>query len=716
MSKGSRSNSTILTGIVKRHPDGFGFLVPDQSEAPDVYIPRHEMSGVMGNDRVELKLHREPGGKRWRGEIREILARAVKRVTGRYEDLGGGKGCLRDHSFAWGADVSVKNPSRLAIKPGDWVAVDLLTYPDAAEGLTGQVVAVIGNIQDPANDSVRILHMHNIPHEFSRAALVEADALPAEVRPSDIQGRKDLRALKFITIDGRTAKDFDDAIYVENAAQGFKLWVAIADVSHYVKPGTAIDEAAYERGTSTYFPNFVAPMLPEKLSNELCSLKPKVDRLALVAEMNLNFQGVLERSHFYEAVIQSQARVTYGEAQEVLDSATPESLRHVEDVIRRAGDLAKILMQKRFREGSLDLEIPETEIEVDDSGQPVDILQSSRLFAHRLIEEMMLMANVAVAKAFSSRSIPALYRIHEQPNPRSMEGLANFLETLGSVRPLEGTSLQKKITRALQDFADHPQEHILHILTLRSMAQAQYSPENVGHFGLGFSDYAHFTSPIRRYPDLMIHRQLKALFKMGRGYGLQSVEELATAGSFLSACEQRSVKAERQIKTIKKARFMARHLGEEFDGLITSVTRFGVFVLLRQFDVDGLVRLENLPGDRFEFDEQNMRLVGQRSGRVIALGDPMRVLVAAADQEDGRIDFMPAEATVGAGKPRSLADFVDARAGKGRENGAPASEPRKGFRGRSDQKKNKSFSARRKTKGHSRGVRPERVSSRRRKG
>jgi ribonuclease R len=696
MAKSSKSHATILTGIVKRHPDGFGFLIPDEADAPDVYIPRHEMTGVMGNDRVEVRVQREAGGNRFRGEIQKVLARAVKRVTGKYEDLGGGRGCLRDRSFAWGSDVALKNPLNLSIKPDDWVSADVLTYPDSPEGLSGQIIGVISNIMDPLNDSIRMLHMHNIPHEFSKRALSEADALPAEVNERDFQGRKDLRDLKFITIDGRTAKDFDDAIYIETMDRGFKLWVAIADVSHYVKPGTNIDEDAYERGTSTYFPNFVAPMLPEKLSNELCSLKPKVPRLAFVAEMQLGFEGELRHSNFFEAVIESKARVTYGEAQEVLDGATPDNLKHVEPVIRRAGDLAKILMAKRFKDGSLDLEIPETEIEVDDSGQPVDILQSSRLFSHRLIEEMMLTANVAVAREFTRRGVPALYRVHDEPNVRAMEALEKFLETLGSKRKLQGGSLQKKITRALEEFADHPQEHILHILTLRSMAQAQYRPENVGHFGLGFPDYAHFTSPIRRYPDLVVHRQLKALLKIGRGYQLRSLDELATAGMFLSACEQRSVKAERQIKSIKKARFMSKHLGQEFEGLISSVTRFGVFVILRQFDVDGLVRLESLPGDRFEFDEKNMRLVGRRSGRVIAIGDLMKVQVAAADTEEGRIDFLPAgvELQVPA-KPKSLSEVL---------------------RVHSEQKKNKPPQKRGKGKSHSERLRKKRFSSGRRKG
>lgn len=632
-------SKNLTSGVVKRHPDGFGFLIPDDPKHPDVYIPRNFMLGVMTNDRVEARAFREGTGDRYRGQITKILERATSRVMGQVA-RNGEHWLLRDRSFGWGEDLKLSDLANHSLREGDWVSAAITSYPDDKKGFCGKVLAVLADALNSVNDNQRVLMTHNIPSEFSKAALSEASTFPSDVTKEDFAGRRDLRALKFITIDGRTAKDFDDAIYVEQRAQGFHLYVAIADVSHYVKPNTAIDDDAYDRGTSTYFPNFVSPMLPEKLSNHLCSLMPFMPRLAFVSEMQLDFQGQLVSSSFYEAVIVSQARVTYGEAQEIIDGVEVENLKSVIPEILRARDLAKLLMAKRFREGSLDLDIPQTEVEIDDTGEPVDILKSERLFSHRLIEELMLIANVAVAKFFTDRKIPTVYRIHEEPKPEAIELLQNFIEVFGGKGRLSGGKLQKKISKLLEGFAGHPHSQTLHILTLRSMAQAKYSPHNFGHFGLGFSDYAHFTSPIRRYPDLVVHRQLKAALGI-RGYSLYGQSELETMGTFLSACEQRSVKAERQITAIKKARFMKRFLGETFEGFISSVTKFGVFVALRRYDVDGLVRLDNLErSGALHYDSEQLRLVAKKSGMSYAIGDSLVVQVAAVDTEQGQIDFV----------------------------------------------------------------------------
>lgn len=635
------TNKKLHEGMIKRHPDGFGFFIPDDPDAPDVYIPRHSMSGVMTNDRVAVQIEKERGTDRFRGDIAKILERGTKKIVGRFEPTSYG-GLIKDEGKGWGQDLKIKTEHVLAATKDQLVAAEILSYPDNGKEFWGKIIQIIGSQEDPLTDLQRVIHSQHIPFEFSERAEAEAAKLKPEVSPQDIRNRQDLRHLNFITIDGATAKDFDDAIYIEQNHDGFRLYVAIADVSHYVRPGTGIDADAVERGTSVYFPNFVVPMLPEVLSNHLCSLNPMVDRLALVADMQMSFTGELSASRFYEAVIKSKARVTYGEAQEIIDGNSIEKFSHVSADILRASDLAKILMAKRFREGSLDLEIPETQMMIDAGGNPIDIIRSERLFAHRLIEEMMLAANVAVARFLADREIPALYRIHEPPNPDAIAVLERYLRTFGGRVQLDNGKLQKRLTKALQEFEGKAAAQVLNILALRSMSQAKYSANNVGHFGLGFEFYTHFTSPIRRYPDLIIHRLIKSQIMPESAYRIMTEEDLVTAGAMLSACEQRSVKAERQIQAIKKARFMHKHIGEEFEGVISSVTKFGLFVLLRQFEVDGLVHIDNLGSskyERFEYDEERLVLVSKRSGHTYSIGDTIHVRVVSADSVEGKIDF-----------------------------------------------------------------------------
>lgn len=635
----------FLQGTIKRHPDGFGFFIADTLGHPDVYIPRSSMQGVMTNDKVLIDVFPERGGERFRGEIIRILQRGTKQIVGRFHLLNDRQALIKDEGKGWGEDLKIPLQDSMGAREGQLVTAQIVKYPEDHEPFTGKIIEIIGDVADPMNDIKRVLATQNIPVEFSAETLREAKSFPTQPNEKDFKNRRDLRPLNLVTIDGATAKDFDDAVYVESNEQGFLLYVAIADVSHYVSLGTAMDRDAYERGTSVYFPNYVVPMLPEALSNGLCSLNPHVPRLCLVAEIQFDFTGTPVDSDFYEAVMESKARLTYGQAQDIVDGTDLPNFAHVKDAVLRCADLAKILMAKRFKEGSLDLEIPETELEIDAAGVPVDIIRSERLFAHRLIEEMMLAANVAVATFLSERNIPALYRIHEPPNELAIKTLERYLWNFGGKTKLIGGGLQKRLTRALEEFEGRPEAHILNILTLRSMSQAKYSPDNVGHFGLGFHNYTHFTSPIRRYPDLIVHRLLKNQVVKSSTYRLMSEDDLATAGTVLSAAEQRSVKAERQVQSIKKARFMQKFIGQELEGMISSVAKFGIFVLLREYDCDGLVRVDDLGNDKFEFDEEQLRLVGKRSGRSFNIGENVRILVSAADPELGQVNFLLAEAT-----------------------------------------------------------------------
>ena len=641
------SKQKTLNGLVKRHPDGFGFFIPEDKEHPDVYIPSNGMNSAMTNDRVSIYVERERDG-RFRGEIFRINERSQKTIAGKFTHINDKYGVIKDDGKGWGTDLRITLDKSMNAKNGELVAAKITQYPDDGK-FEGEVSEVIGDAMNPMNDIKRVVITQNIAEKFSEATLEEAKQFGTNPTEKDFANRTDLRHIPIITIDGATAKDFDDAVFVEMTNTGFHLYVAIADVSHYVKVASAMDKDAYERGTSVYFPNFVIPMLPEALSNGLCSLNPHVPRLALVAEMNFDFTGAMTDSKFYEGVIESKSRVTYGEAQELIDGNPSDKTqstknKDVQENIFRCADLAKVLMARRFKEGSLDLEVPETELVIDGTGEPVDIIKSERLFAHRLIEELMLAANVAVAKFLSEKEIPAFYRVHEEPAAEKISLLQRYMTNLGGTTAKEGLDkggkLQKRLTRMLHEFDGKPEAQIIHILTLRSMSQAKYTHKNLGHFGLGFEFYTHFTSPIRRYPDLIVHRLVKSLILQGGRYRGLSDEDLATAGTWLSAAEQKSAKAERQIQAIKKARFMKKMEGQAFEGIVSSVTKFGVFVLLREFNIDGLIRLDDLGVDKWEFDEQNLTLTAKRSGLTYAMGDTLHVIVSAVDVEQGQINFL----------------------------------------------------------------------------
>lgn len=640
-----KNNTKLMSGIIKRHPDGFGFFIPDEMGHPDAYVPAHFMLGAMTFDRVSVEVEQEGQRERYWARIKTIDKRHWQQVVAPLQ-LSKSKTLqwmLPDTEGAWGQPIQLLVDNSVKGLTNDILVLAQITqYPDDGKPMQAKLIKVLGPAADAKLDVERVAHGHHIPFEFSAATIKQAKTFKPEVNPKDFKHRQDLRHLDFITIDGATAKDFDDAIFVKKDKNQFQLLVAIADVSHYVQPDSAIDKDAYERGTSSYFPNYVIPMLPEILSNELCSLKPKVPRLAFVCSMNFDNQGHLTKYDFYEAVIESKARVTYGQAQEILDGQELKEFAHIAQMLRSAKPLADLLLKKRLEDGSLELDIAETQVIVDKSGEPLDIIKTHRLFAHRLIEEFMLVANIATARFFDQHELYGLYRVHEDPKPDALEQLARFGKSFALHFDFKNKMLQKTLRQGIDQLKNTPQGEIFSNLVLRSMKQAKYSAHNIGHFGLAFEHYAHFTSPIRRYPDLINHRVIKACLNK-KNKQLPTLEQTETYGTWLSATEQRAVKAERAIIGIKKARYISKHVGETFNGSITSVTKFGVFVTLRQFEVEGLVHVDNLsknPQSRWEYDEDRLTLFERRSGKKYQIGDSIEILVSSANIMDGKVDFL----------------------------------------------------------------------------
>ena len=480
-----------------------------------------------------------------------------------------------------------------------------------------------GDFLDSSKDNERVLKFFNIPYEFYS---VDKEQASKELSQKDFKGRKDLRHLPFVTIDGIHAKDFDDAVYIEPLKKGWKAFVSIADVGWYVKEKSRLDKEAYLRGNSTYFPNFSAPMLPPYLSQGLCSLNPRAPRLTMTVEMDFDSKGRQKKSFFYESVICSQARLTYEKAQGIIDGESRISA-DIQDSIKCGVQLVQVLMEERFKKGALNLELDEVEIFVDSKGRPLNIVQTQRLLSHKLIEELMLACNKAVAEFLNRKKTSCIYRVHEDPRREDLSHLNKFVQSVDSTADLFGKkksyfkkqkSLAFQLSQFIYKMKEHPKKNIMHYLILRALPQARYSAYNKGHFGLQFEKYLHFTSPIRRYSDLIVHRILKKILKEESCYTVSS-RELETTAQFLSQCEQRSVKAERFIENIKKARFMAKYIGEEFSGVIASVTKFGFFVSLNEYSVDGLVHINNL-GGRWRFHPSQLILKAYPSGYTFRQG------------------------------------------------------------------------------------------------
>ena len=650
-------------------------MVRDNGE-PDVYLPPNEMRAVLHKDRVKARIVRSDRRGRPEGRVVEIIERPAQPIIGRLLQESG-VWLVAPEDKRYGQDVLIPKGATGTAKPGQVVVVDLTEPPALFGQPVGRITEVLGEVDDPGMEIEIAVRKYGVPHEFSQACLDEAKALPDKVRPSDKHDRIDLTDVPLVTIDGEDARDFDDAVYCEPArvgrGKGWRLLVAIADVSQYVHTGSGIDIDAYERATSVYFPRRVIPMLPEKLSNGLCSLNPEVDRLCMVCDMLINAKGEIHAYQFYPAVMWSHARFTYTEVAAILaNTKGPEAARRKALVphLLNLHDVYRALLGARRTRGAVDFDTTETQIVCDDSGRIEKIVPRTRNDAHRLIEEAMLAANVCSADFIGQGKHPGLFRVHEGPTPEKRELLANYLKAMGVGLSVSDEPLPGEFQAIAEATKDRPDSQQIHTMLLRSMQQAIYTPINSGHFGLAFEAYTHFTSPIRRYPDLLVHRVIKAILGKSR-YQLPALptpgeahtklaRRLASrvkepsvkprkataetqaweaAGLHCSANERRADEASRDVEAWLKCKYMREHLGEEFGGVVSAATSFGIFVTLDAMYVEGLVHITELGGEYFKFDEARQELRGERTGIRYAIGSRVRVQVSRVDLDGRKIDF-----------------------------------------------------------------------------
>ncbi len=637
----------LVRGRVSAHPDGFGFVIPEE-DGEDLYLSPKQMKLVFNGDQVLAAVTGIDRRGRKQGGIVEIVERAHTQVVGRFL-LESGLATVVPDDPRLTQDVRIPLEAVGNAKPGQIVVARITHSPTAERGPVGEISAVLGQADEPGIATDVAIFSHDLPHEFPAEVSESADAFGASIDPDLAANRLDLRDLPLLTIDGADARDFDDAVYAERNGSGFLLLVAIADVAEYVEPGSALDVEAHKRGTSVYFPDRVIPMLPEALSNGLCSLRPDEDRLCLVCQMRLDENGKVIASSFDEAVMRSHARLTYEQVDRMIDRGDAELRERFAPVMGNLETLFEVyrtLFRRRQRRGALDFNSQDVYFQFDAEGRVADIRPRTRLNVHRLIEECMVSANVQAAKFVSKNKLPMLFRVHEPPPAEKLEGLETFIRAQGlkvawseSPEPAQFAALQSQV-------ADGPREQLVNAVLLRSLSLAVYQPENKGHFGLALEHYAHFTSPIRRYPDLLLHRAIKHLCRERPreqfGYSGQQMTEL---GRRCSWTERRAEDAARSVDERLKCQFMQRHIGDHFQGVVTGVTSFGLFVELDRLGVSGLVHVTAMPEDFYNFDPVSHSLTGKRGGRQFALADAVEVEVLAVNLEERKIDLQLVESS-----------------------------------------------------------------------
>lgn len=636
----------LIRGHIQMHKKGFAFLIPEEEGHPDIYIHPSDLLSAMNNDKVLVRIEkRGVNDGRPEGTVIRILERANFQIVGTFEDNRSFGFVIPDDNRILN-DIFIPKGATKGAVSGHKVIVNITEYPEGRKSAEGEVIQILGHKNDPGIDIISIIHKHGIPMDFKQDVLDEAESMPDSISEKEIEGRKDLRDEVIVTIDGADAKDLDDAVSVKKLDNGnYQLGVYIADVSYYVKESTLLDKEAFERGTSVYLVDRVIPMIPHRLSNGICSLNPKEDRLTIGCEMEINPSGDIVNHSIFESVIRTTERMTYRDVNKILvdkDEQVRSKYEALVPMFEEMEELANVLRQKRFARGAIDFDFKEAQVIVEEDGKVKDIVIRERSVAERLIEEFMLAANETVAEHFHWLDVPFIHRIHEDPDHGKLEHFFNFLAGLGyrmkgNIEDIHPQELQK----VLEHMKGQPEEMIVSKLMLRSMKQAKYDPQSIGHFGLATKFYTHFTSPIRRYPDLTVHRLIRTYLlknKMDQKTLDHWKEKMPEIARHTSIRERVAVDAEREVDDLKKAEFMQDKIGEEFVGVISSVTNFGLFVELEN-TVEGLIHVSYMTDDYYYFDERSYALVGERTGNIYRIGQEVEVRVVSVNLDERVVDF-----------------------------------------------------------------------------
>lgn len=647
----SHNKQKTVSGRLSLHQDGYGFVSTGKGE-PDIYISRKDLGGALNGDLVTVHiLPTSKGRDKREGRITAVTERGSRRIVGRFRQTSA-NALLIPEDIRLGTTFFIPPAGVNGAVDGQQVVLEVTVWPEKNRLAAGRVLEILGWPDDPDVEFLTVVNRFNLPHVFDETTLAEAEALPESASQQELAKRVDLRNLPTVTIDGETAKDFDDAVSLQQDGENFRLFVSIADVAHFVTPGSLLDKEAYLRGTSVYFPGRSIPMLPQRLSNNICSLNPDQTRLTMTAELLLDKNGKLLSADFYNSIIKSDARLTYTQVKALFeddDATVLKEQQWLAPMLLAMKKLALMLMEMRHNRGSIDFDLPEPEIILDLAGRTEAIVKSERNLAHRLIEEFMLAANEAVAGFVTSKKHPFIYRIHEQPDQEKLTAFQDFLLPFGfRIEPVDGKITPQSLQKLVYAASGTAEERMVNYGLLRCMKQARYSEENVGHFGLASDCYTHFTSPIRRYPDLLVHRFLKLLLlaesrQAGKKEQLLLQEMTANLPEAAEHCSNRervAMEAERDLTELKKLQFMQDKIGEEFDGFIAGVAAFGCFVELKDIFVEGLVHISTLNDDFYNFEEQLHALKGRRNNKVIRIGDPVTVRVVAVNPQARRIEFI----------------------------------------------------------------------------